>query len=518
MVDEPKAAGSPAGGSGAAATGTTGGVGADQSAAATVPHTPGALERLQARGFYAQCTDEERLRERLDSGPVTFYVGVDPTGESLHVGHLIPIYALAHLAEFGHRGIVIVGGGTARIGDPSGKTEMRKMLTVEQINANAQAIGGQIQRFLDTRGVSFTMVDNAEWLAGLNYIEFLRDIGRHFSVNRMLTFESYKQRLEQGLSFIEFNYQLLQSYDFLKLYQTRGCTLQIGGDDQWGNIVAGADLIRRIEGHEVESFGLTFPLVTRADGKKMGKSEAGAVFLDPERVTPYDHFQYWRNVPDADVRKFFRLYTFLTAEEIDEIMAPAEGGTGSGTSSGTSSAAGAGAINAAKERLATEITALVHSREEADKARDAARALFSGGAGGSGTAAGANPDAMPTGDLSGEDLAAGVPVLDLFQRAGLSGSKSEARRLVQQGGARINDTKIDDIDAVIDTSWVTGPEGSGGEGSGTAAGGTASAQDTSAQDTAAQDTAAPDGAATGTAPSNLILRAGKKRYFRFLVK
>jgi tyrosyl-tRNA synthetase len=285
------------------------------------PHRPGALERLKERGFFAQCTDEERLRERMDAGPLTFYVGVDPTGDSLHVGHLIPVYALAHLAEFGHRGIVIVGGGTARIGDPSGKTEMRKMLTVEQIDANAATIGGQIERFLATRDVEFTMVNNAEWLADLNYIEFLRDIGRHFSVNRMLTFEAYKLRLEQGLSFIEFNYQLLQSYDFLKLYQTRGCQLQIGGDDQWGNIVAGADLIRRIEGHEVESFGLTFPLVTRADGKKMGKSEKGAIFLDVDRVSPYEFFQYWRNVPDADVRKFLSLYTFLEVREIDEIMA-----------------------------------------------------------------------------------------------------------------------------------------------------------------------------------------------------
>jgi len=448
---------------------------------ASAAHHPGALERLKARGFYAQCTDEERLRERLDSGPVTFYVGVDPTGESLHVGHLIPIYALAHLAEFGHRGIVVVGGGTARIGDPSGKTEMRKMLTVEQINANAQAIGGQIQRFLDTRGIAFTMVDNAEWLAGLNYIEFLRDIGRHFSVNKMLTFESYKKRLEQGLSFIEFNYQLLQSYDFLKLYQTRGCSLQIGGDDQWGNIVAGADLIRRIEGHEVDSFGLTFPLVTRADGKKMGKSEAGAVFLDPDRVTPYDFFQYWRNVPDADVRKFLRLYTFLSTSEIEEVMAPLEGSEGS--------AGDAAAINAAKERLATEITTLVHSREEAIKARDAARSLFAGGgAGAAGGAGTGGADAMPTAELPAADLAAGIPVLDLFQRAGLSASKSEARRLVQQGGARINDTKVADIDAVIDSSWAAGPEGSG-----------------------------EDGTAPG-ASAHLILRAGKKRYFRFLVK
>lgn len=337
------------------------------------PHRPGALERLKERGFFAQCTDEARLRERLDAGPITFYVGVDPTGSSLHVGHLVPLYALAHLVEYGHQGIVVVGGGTARIGDPSGKTEMRKMITVEEINANAEAIGVQIDRFLSVRGSTFAMVNNAEWLADLNYIEFLRDIGRHFSVNRMLTFESYKKRMEQGLSFIEFNYQLLQSYDFLKLYQTRACQLQIGGDDQWGNIVAGADLIRRIEGTEeepAESFGLTFPLVTRADGKKMGKTEKGALFLDAQTVTPYDFFQYWRNVPDADVRKFLYLYTFLGSDEIETIVAGVDGGD-------------AGAINAAKERLAREITALVHGSSAADEALHAARALFSGDRSGS---------------------------------------------------------------------------------------------------------------------------------------
>jgi tyrosyl-tRNA synthetase len=437
----------------------------------TVPHRPGALTRLKERGFFAQCTDEELLEKRLDEGPVTFYVGVDPTGESLHVGHLIPIYALAHLAEYGHNGIVIVGGGTARIGDPSGKTEMRKMLTVEQIDANATAIGGQIDRFLATRGVTFAMVNNAEWLANLNYIEFLRDIGRHFSVNRMLTFEAYKLRLEQGLSFIEFNYQLLQSYDFLKLYQTRGYQLQIGGDDQWGNIVAGADLIRRIEGHEVESFGLTFPLVTRADGKKMGKSEKGAVFLDAGRVTPYDFFQYWRNVPDADVRKFLRLYTFLPLEEIDAVLGGADGNdvVASGDAAG---------INGAKERLAVEITALVHGRDEAEQAREAARALFATGAGGG---IGGSGGAMPSGELPRADLEAGIGVLDLFVRAGLCASKSEARRLVQQGGARINDGKVSDPDAVIDPSYL------------------------------------PD-SDSGDSDRALLMRAGKKRHFRFEVR
>ncbi|MDA3949277.1 MAG: tyrosine--tRNA ligase [Spirochaeta sp.] len=408
------------------------------------PHRPGALERLKERGFFAQCTDEALLKRRMDEGPVTFYVGVDPTGPSLHVGHLVPIYALAHLAEFGHRGIVIVGGGTARIGDPSGKTEMRRMITVEEINANAERIGGQIDRFLSVRGTSFSMVNNAEWLADLNYIEFLRDIGRHFSVNRMLTFESYRQRMETGLSFIEFNYQLLQSYDFLKLYQTRGCRLQIGGDDQWGNIVAGADLIRRIEGTEerpAESFGLTFPLVTRADGKKMGKTEKGAVFLDSGTVSPYDFFQYWRNVPDADLRKFFYLYTFLEPGEIESLVSG-------------DAASDAGAINSAKERLATEITSLIHGAAEAEKAVGAARALFSG--------AGEGADAMPGATLPRGDLETGIGVLDLFVRAELCGSKSEARRLVQQGGARINDEKIDDVDAVIGVDHITQNTGSTG--------------------------------------------------------
>lgn len=406
--------------------------------------TPGALDRLKERGFFQQCTDEERLREKLDTEPVTFYVGIDPTGTSLHVGHLVPIYAMAHLAEFGHRAIVVMGGGTARIGDPSGKIEMRKMISVETINANAQKMSSQIERFLGGRASSFTMVNNTEWLADLNYIDFLREIGRHFSVNRMLSFETYKMRLETGLSFIEFNYQLLQSYDFLKLFQTRGCSLQIGGDDQWGNIVAGADLIRRIEGSEAESFGLTFPLVARTDGKKMGKTEKGAVFLDPQMVTPYDFFQYWRNVPDDDVRKFLFMYTFLGAQEIERLL---------------------GDINAAKERLALEITTLIHGVSEAQKALEAAKALFSGG--------GVAAEAVPSADLPAAELKAGIAAAELFLRAGLAGSKGEARRLIQQGGARVNDRKVETIDEVIDARWVEGD------------------------------------------PPVLLLKAGKKRYFRF---
>ncbi|MFW5783711.1 MAG: tyrosine--tRNA ligase, partial [Spirochaetota bacterium] len=272
-----------------------------------------ALETLKERGFFAQCTDVEALGAAMDAGPVRFYVGIDPTGASLHIGHLVPLYAMAHLAKAGHQPVALVGGGTARIGDPSGKTEMRRMLTVDQIDANVQAIRVQIERFLESAGTKPEVVNNADWLASLNYIDFLRDIGRHFSVNRMLSFEAYKMRLETGLSFIEFNYQLLQSFDFLELYRNHGVTLQIGGDDQWGNIVAGADLVRRVEGREV--YGLTFPLVTRADGKKMGKTEEGAIFLDASMVSPYQMYQYWRNVPDADVEKFLLTYTFLPVEE-----------------------------------------------------------------------------------------------------------------------------------------------------------------------------------------------------------
>jgi len=423
--------------------GATGGA-ADGGAGVDGAVKPGALARLKERGFFQQCTDEDRLREKLDSEPITFYVGIDPTGTSLHVGHLVPIYAMAHLAEFGHRPIVVMGGGTARIGDPSGKIEMRKMISVEEINANAERMGVQIDHFLGRRASSFTMVNNAEWLAELNYIDFLREIGRHFSVNRMLSFETYKMRLETGLSFIEFNYQLLQSYDFLKLYQTRGCSLQIGGDDQWGNIVAGADLIRRIEGSQAESFGLTFPLVTRADGKKMGKTEKGAVFLDPAMVTPYDFFQYWRNVPDDNVRTFLLMYTFLNLDEIEPLLSD---------------------INGAKERLALEITTLIHGEEEANKALEAARSLFAGG--------GAAAEAVPSGALPTVELDAGILAVDLFVRAGLSASKGEARRLIQQGGARINDRKVESIDGVVDSGWAEGD------------------------------------------PPVLLLKAGKKRYYRF---
>ena len=377
-----------------------------------------ALKILQERGFIQQCTDLKALSDRMDKGQIAFYTGTDPTGPSLHIGHMVPIFALKHLCREGHKGVVLVGGGTSRIGDPSGKTEMRKMLSYDELDKNAVSIQNQIEKFLaeDIKNVRF--VNNKDWLADLNYIDFLRDIGSHFSVNKMLSFEAYKKRMETGLSFLEFNYQLLQSYDFLMLNQNYNVELQIGGDDQWGNMVAGSDLIRRKGGGEV--FALTFPLVTRADGQKMGKSEKGALFLDPALVSPYDFFQYWRNTADADVEKFMLLFTFLPIEEIKAVCA--------------------GDINKAKERLAFEVTALIHGKEEAEKALEGARAAFSGGG---------NKDAMPTANLSLSKLNEGIGVIDLFAEAGLASTKSDARRLVEQGGAFINEEKISDIKTLI---------------------------------------------------------------------
>jgi len=377
-----------------------------------------ALKILQERGFIQQCTDLKALSDRMDKGQIAFYTGTDPTGPSLHIGHMVPIFALKHLCREGHKGVVLVGGGTSRIGDPSGKTEMRKMLSYDELDKNAVSIQKQIEKFLAEDIGNVRFVNNKDWLADLNYIDFLRDIGSHFSVNKMLSFEAYKKRMETGLSFLEFNYQLLQSYDFLMLNQNYNVELQIGGDDQWGNMVAGSDLIRRKGGGEV--FALTFPLVTRADGQKMGKSEKGALFLDPALVSPYDFFQYWRNTADADVEKFMLLFTFLSIEEIK--------------------AACAGDINKAKERLAFEVTALIHGKEEAEKALEGARAAFSGGG---------NKDAMPTANLSLSKLNEGIGVIDLFAEAGLASTKSDARRLVEQGGAFINEEKISEIKAII---------------------------------------------------------------------
>ncbi len=386
-----------------------------------------ALATLQERGFLQQCTDIEGLSSLMDSGPVTFYVGCDPTGPSLHIGHMVPFFAFRHLHTAGHRGIALIGGGTARIGDPSGKSEMRRMITYEDLDRNADSISRQLDRFIGFDGTTAFVDNNKNWLADLNYIDFLREIGRHFSVNRMLSFEAYRMRMETGLSFIEFNYQLLQSYDFLELYRRHGNRLQIGGDDQWGNIVAGIELIRRVEGAEV--FGLTFPLVMTSDGKKMGKTEKGSVFLDPSITSPYDFFQYWRSIPDADLVRFLLMFTFLPVDECRAL--------GAGTDA---------AINAAKERLAWEVTAIMHGREEADRTLAAARAAF-----GRGDAV----DEIPSIRISRGELEAGIGVLDLFVRSGLVPSKSEARRLVQQGGATVGERRVQDEKAVVDLSWTT---------------------------------------------------------------
>jgi len=355
---------------------------------------------LKQRGFVSQVTDEEGVRDAFAEKQITAYVGFDPTGDSLHVGNLLGLMALAHLQRAGHRPIAIIGDGTAMIGDPSGKTEMRKMLSKKQIEANAERIKAQVGKYIELDGKSGLAVHNASWLLELNYVDFLREIGRHFSVNRMLTAEAYKMRLETGLSFIEFNYQVLQAYDFLKLYQDTGCTVQLGGDDQWGNIVAGVDLVRRIERAEVE--GITWPLLTTAGGQKMGKTAAGAIWLDAEKTSPYDFYQYWINVDDRDVKRFLLYYTFLSIDEIKQ-LAKLQGAD----------------IRKAKEVLAFEATKITHGQQEAEQARKAAQTAFRG--------AGDDISAMPASAIA----------------------KSEARRLIQQGGAYVNQVRIESIDAVL---------------------------------------------------------------------
>ena len=372
------------------------------------------------RGFIEQVTDEVKLRDLL-KGRTTCYIGFDPTASSLHVGSLVPIMSLAHMQRHGHQPIALVGGGTGLVGDPSGKTEMRQILSLEEIAQNAEAQKKQFSRFLDFSEGKALLLNNADWLTKLNYIDFLRDIGVHFSVNRMLSSESVKIRLETGLSFIEFNYQLLQAYDFWHLFRHRGCTVQMGGSDQWGNIVAGIDLIRRLEGKE--AYGMTFPLIMTADGRKMGKTEKGAVWLDPERTSPYDYYQFWINTDDRDVSRFLALFTFLPMEEIREY----------GRLEGAE-------LREAKEVLAFETTRILHGKEEAEKARNAARALFSGDEG---------EGSIPTTSMEKNVFDQGIPAFKLFEITGLCSSGSEARRLIDQGGAYLNKGRLDKFDLVI---------------------------------------------------------------------
>ena len=374
------------------------------------------LEDLKERGFFQQSTHPEELAKRLKEDRICCYVGFDPTADSLHVGHLIPLMGLAHMQRGGHQIIALMGGGTAMIGDPSGKTEMRKMLTEEQLQANIEGMLPQMERFLDFSGDAI-LVNNAEWLRNLNYIDFLRDIGRHFSVNRMLSFETYKIRLETGLSFLEFNYQLLQAFDFLELNRRYNCTLQMGGDDQWANIISGTDLIRRVE--RKDAFGWTYPLLTTSSGKKMGKTEKGALWLDPKRTSAYEYYQYWVNTEDTDVEKFLALFTFLPMNEVRQL----------GQLQGAD-------IREAKQRLAFETTALIHGKETALQAQEAAQSLFSG----DGKSDKSN---VPSTTIAADNFSAGLDIFDSFLQTGLCKSKGEARRLQAQGGVYVNDERID---------------------------------------------------------------------------
>ncbi len=384
------------------------------------------FDELKARGMIAQMTNEERIRELLGgSEPVTFYIGFDPTADSLHVGHFVQLMVMAHMQRAGHRPIALLGGGTAMIGDPSGKTDMRKMMTPETINHNVECFKKQMSRFVDFSDGKALMVNNGDWLLNLNYVDFMREVGVYFSVNRMLACECYKTRLECGLSFLEFNYMLMQSYDFFHLNQEYTCTLELGGDDQWSNIIGGVELCRRKA--ETDVYGMTFALLTTSEGKKMGKTEKGAVWLDPEKTSPYDFFQYWRNIDDADVIKCMKLLTFIPVDEINE-LAKAEGS----------------AINQVKERLAYEVTRLVHGQAEADKALEAARSVFG---------AGAASEHMPSTDLTAADFTDGaISVIDLLMKTGLTPSRGEARRLIEQGGVVIDDVKVQGLSDSIPQS------------------------------------------------------------------
>ena len=376
---------------------------------------------LKERGLIAQTTHEEEIRELLGNEKVTFYIGFDPTADSLHVGHFLQMVVMRHMQNYGHRPIALVGGGTGHIGDPSGRTDMRKMMTKEVIDHNCECFKEQLSKIIDFSDGKAIMVNNADWLLDLNYVEFIREIGSCFSVNQMLTAECFKQRLEKGLSFLEFNYMLMQSYDFLALSRKYNCKLELGGDDQWSNILGGINLCRRKDQKQV--YGMTFTLLTNSEGKKMGKTASGAVWLSPEKTSPYDFYQYWRNVDDADVCKCLKLLTFIPMDEIREYE-KLEGSQ----------------LNPVKERLAFELTSMVHGNEEAVKAREAARAVFSGAG---------NADNMPSADILESEIKDGMPILDLLVKVGLIPSKGEGRRLITQGGISVNGEKVTDISHVI---------------------------------------------------------------------
>ena len=375
-------------------------------------------DELVARGLIAQVTDEEEIKDLINNGKATFYIGFDPTADSLHVGHFMALCLMKRLQMAGNKPIALIGGGTAMIGDPSGRTDMRQMMTPETIQHNCDCLKKQMSRFIDFSDGKALMVNNADWLMDLNYIDVLREVGAHFSVNRMLTAECYKQRMEKGLSFLEFNYMIMQSYDFYTLYQKYGCNMEFGGDDQWSNMLGGTELIRRKLGKD--AYAMTINLLLNSEGKKMGKTQSGAVWLDPEKTSPFDFFQYWRNVADSDVLKCIRMLTFLPLEEIDA-MESWEGAQ----------------LNQAKEILAFELTKLVHGEEEAAKAREASHALFAGGG---------DSAHMPTVELSSADFADGdMDILSLLVKTELAPSRSDARRAVEQGGVSVADEKVTDI-------------------------------------------------------------------------
>jgi tyrosyl-tRNA synthetase len=371
---------------------------------------------LKERGFIEQCTHEDEIRELLANEQVTFYIGFDPTADSLHIGHFLQIMVMTHMQKYGHRPIALIGGGTTMVGDPTDKTDMRKMLTQEQISQNGERFKEVFKKFLDFSQGKAMMLNNADWLLNLNYVELLREIGVHFSVNRMLAADCYKTRMEKGLTFLEFNYMIMQSYDFYVLYKDYGCKMQLGGNDQWSNILGGTELIRRKLGGQ--AYGMTFSLLTTSDGKKMGKTEKGALWLDPQKTSPYDFYQYWRNVDDADVKKCLSLLTFLPMNEVENLSA-LEGSD----------------INKAKEVLAYEVTQMIHGEEEARKAQDTAKSLFS---------LHADSAEMPATKIERKELS-GMEILDIMLKAGLIPSKSEGRRLVTQGGIQIDGEKISDL-------------------------------------------------------------------------